>query len=70
MGQQSIGQEAHRAALVPSSRRRKGAERAKLLLDMAGRVPVALRERGATVADAELRAGQALREMTGRRVCR
>jgi hypothetical protein len=31
MCQQSIGQEAQRAALVRSSRRRKGAEREKLL---------------------------------------
>jgi hypothetical protein len=65
MGQQSIRQEARRAALdVQSKRRRERAEREKRLEDLAVRVLVAMRERDAAVADAERRAGQALREMT------
>jgi len=65
MGQQSIRQEARRAALdVASKRRRERAEREKRLEDLAVRVLVAMRERDAAVADAERRAGKALREMT------
>jgi len=65
MGQQSIRQEARRAALEAQSKRRRGrAEREKRLEDLAVRVLVAVRERDAAVADAECRAGQALREMT------
>ncbi len=65
MGQQSIRQEARRAALdVQSKRRRERAEREKRLEALAVRVLVAVRERDASVADAERRAGQALREMT------
>jgi hypothetical protein len=65
MGQQSIRQEARRAALdVQSKRRRERAEREKRLEDLAVRVLVAVRERDAAVADAERRAGQALHEMT------
>jgi hypothetical protein len=65
MGQQSIRQEARRAALdVQSQRRRERAEREKRLEELAVRVLVAVRERHAAVADAERRAGQALREMT------
>ena len=65
MGQQSIRQEARRAALdVQSKRRRERAEREKRLEDLAVRVLVAMRQRDAAVADAERRAGQALHEMT------
>jgi hypothetical protein len=65
MGQQSIRQEARRAALeAQSKRRRERAEREKRLEDQAVRVLVAVREREAAVADAERRAGKALREMT------
>jgi len=65
MGQQSIRQEARRAALEAQSKRRRGrVEREKRLEDLAVGVLVAVRERDAAVADAECRAGQALREMT------
>jgi hypothetical protein len=65
MGQQSIRQEARRAALdAQSKRRRERAEREKRLEDLVVRVLVAIRERDAAVADAERRAGEALREMT------
>jgi hypothetical protein len=65
MGQQSIRQEARRAALdAQSKRRRERAAREKRLEDLAVRVLVALRERDAAVADADRRAGKALREMT------
>jgi hypothetical protein len=65
MGQQSIRQDARRAALdVQSKRRRERAEREKRLEDLAVRVLVAVGERDAAVADAERRAGEALREMT------
>jgi len=65
MGQQSIRQEARRAAMdVQSKRRRERAEREKRLEDLAVRVLVALRERDAAVADADRRAGQALCHMT------
>jgi hypothetical protein len=65
MGQQSIRQQARRAALdAQSKRRRERAEREKRLEDLAVRVLVAMRQRDAAVADAERRAGQALREMT------
>ena len=65
MGQQSIRQEARRAALdAQSKRRRERAEREKRLEDLAVRVLVAVGERDAAVVDAERRAGQALREMT------
>lgn len=64
MGQQSIRQEARRTALdVQSKRRRERAEREKRLEGMAVRVLVAVGERDAAVARADLRAGQALREM-------
>jgi len=65
MGQQSIRQDARRAALDAQSKRRRGrAAREKRLEDLAVRVLVAIRERDAAVIDAERRAGQALREMT------
>src|ERR1035437_2732654 len=65
MGQQSIRQEARRAALdAQSNRRRERADREKRLEGLAVRVLVAVRERDAAVADAERRAGKALREMT------
>ena len=66
MGQQSIRQEARRVALeAQSKRRRERAEREKRLEHLAVRVLVAVRERDAAVADADRRAGSALREMTG-----
>jgi len=65
MGQQSIRQEARRAALdAQSKRRRERAEREKRLEDLAVQVLVAIRERDAAVADADHRAGQALCHMT------
>src|ERR1035437_2708139 len=65
MGQRSIRQEARRAALdVQSKRRRERAEREKRPEDLAGRGLVAGRERGAAGADADRRAGNALRDMT------
>jgi len=65
MSQQSIRQEARRAALnVRSRRRRESAEREKRLEDLAVRVLVAVRERDAALVEAELRAGNALRQMT------
>ena len=65
MGQQSIRQAARRAALdAQSKRRRERAEREKRLEGLAVRVLIAVREREAAVADAERRAGTALREMT------
>jgi hypothetical protein len=65
MRQQSIRQEARRTALdVQSKRRRERAEREKRLEDLAVGVLVAMAERDAAVADAERRAGEALREMT------
>lgn len=65
MGQQSIRQEARRVALdVQSKRRRERAEREKRLEELAVRVLVAVRERDAAVADADGRAGKALRDMT------
>jgi len=65
MGQQSIRQDARRAALdARSKRRRERAEREKRLEGLAVRVLVAVRQRDTAVADAERRAGDALREMT------
>ena len=59
MGQQSIRQAARRAALDAQSKRRQArAEREKRLEDLA------VREREAAVADADRRAGTALRDMT------
>ena len=65
MGQQSIRQEARRAALDVQSKRRRGrAAREKRLEDLAVRLLVAVGERDAAVVDAERRAGEALREIT------
>ena len=65
MGQQSIRQEARRAALdAQSKRRRERAEREKRLQYLAVRVLVAIRERDAAMVEADRRAGKALREMT------
>lgn len=65
ISQQSIRQEARRTALdVQSKRRRERAEREKRLGALAVRVLVAVREREAAVADADRRAGKALRDMT------
>ena len=70
MGQLSIRQEAHGAAAVRSSRDVVTVPSARICCRTWLAVLTALRERGAAVADVELRAGQELREMTGRRVCR
>lgn len=65
MGQQSIRQDARRAALdAQSKRRRERAEREKRLDGLAVRILVAVRVRDAAVADADRRMGEALREMT------
>jgi|SRR5450631_1730765 len=65
MGQQSIRHEGRRAALdAHSKRRREPAEREKRLEDLAVWVLVAVCERDAAVADADPRAGHALRELT------
>src|ERR1035438_2569541 len=65
MGQQSIRQEARRAALdVQSKWRRERADREKRLEALAVRVLIAVRERQAAMADADRRAGKALRDMT------
>ena len=65
MGQQSIRQEARRAALdAQSKRRRERAEREKRLDYLAVRVLVAIRERDAAVVEADRRVGKAIREMT------
>jgi hypothetical protein len=65
MGQQSIRQEARRAALeAQSKRRRERAEREKRLEGLAVLVLVAIRERDAAVVEADRRAGKALRSMT------
>jgi hypothetical protein len=65
MGQQSIRQEARRAALdAQSKRRRERSGRERRSVGLAVRVLVALRERAAAVSNAERRAGEALREMT------
>ena len=65
MGQQSIRQEARRTALdVQAKKRRERVEREKRLEGLAVRVLVAVLERDVAVADAERRAGKALREMT------
>jgi len=65
MGQQSIRQEARRAALDAQSKRKRGrAAREKRLEDLAVRVLIAIRERAAAVADADRRAGKALSHMT------
>ena len=64
MGQHSIRQEARRAALdAHSKRRRERAKREKRLEDLAVKVLVAMREREAAAADADRRAGKALRDM-------
>ena len=64
MGQQSIRQEARRAAVdAQSKRRRERAVREKRLEGLAVRVLVAVRERDAAVARADRLAGQSLREM-------
>lgn len=65
MTQQSVRQAARRAALdAQSKRRRERAEREKRLERIAVDVLVAVRERDASVAAAERRAGAALRAMT------
>lgn len=65
MTSQSVRQAARRAALeAQSTRRRERVERDRRLEAMAVRVLVAVGERDAAVADADRRAGAALRRMT------
>lgn len=67
MGQQSIRQAARRAALdAQAQRRRERAERNKRIEALAVDVLTALEERKAAIADCDRRAGQALRDLTGR----
>jgi len=64
MGQQSIRQEARRAALDAQSKRRRERAEREATDGFAVRVLVAVRERDVAVADADRRAGEALRVMT------
>jgi len=66
MSQQTIKQRARRQALeVAAGQRRERAERERRLQDLVVRVLTAVGERDAAVAEAERRAGAALRQMTG-----
>jgi hypothetical protein len=65
MSQQTMRQKARRDARGVTSKRRAALlERAKRLEDLAVQVMTAVGERDAAVAEAEKRAGNALREMT------
>ena len=65
MSQQTMRQRARRDARTVTSKRRAALlERAKRLEDLAVQVMTAVGERDAAVAEAEKRAGAALREMT------
>jgi hypothetical protein len=65
MSQQTMRQKARRDARSVTSKRRAALlERAKRLEDLAVQVMTAVGERDAAVAEAEQRAGNALREMT------
>jgi hypothetical protein len=66
MSQQSIKQRARRQALdVAARHRRERTERERRIQDLVVQVLTALGERDAAVAEAERRAGAALRQMTG-----
>jgi hypothetical protein len=65
MSQQSIKQQARRSAVaIAKEQRRKRLERERRMEDLAVQVMTAVGERDAAVAEAEHRAGVALREMT------
>jgi hypothetical protein len=65
MSQQSIRQQARRTAReVGQRRRRERAEREARTIELAEKVMVAIGERDAAVAEAEMRAGAALRQLT------
>jgi hypothetical protein len=65
MSQQTIKQEARRAAReVAGKRRKEREERERRLVDLAEQVMVAIGQRDAAVAETERRAGEALRELT------
>jgi hypothetical protein len=64
MSQQTIKQQARRSVRdIAQRRRRERLEREQRLEDLAVQVVAAIGERDAAVADTELRAGRALREM-------
>ena len=65
MSQQTIRQQARRTAReMADRRRRERAERERRVVDLAEQVMVAIGQRDAAVAEAEKRAGEALRELT------
>jgi len=67
MSQQTIRQQARRTAReMAEKRRRKRIERERRVVDLAEQVMVAIGQRDAAVAEAEKRAGEALRELTER----
>ena len=67
MSQQTIKQQARRTAReMAERRRREREERERRVIDLAEQVMIAVGERDAAVAEAEKRAGEALRELTER----
>jgi len=65
MSQQTIRQQARRTAReMAEKRRREREERERRVIDLAEQVMVAIGQRDAAVAEAEKRAGEALRELT------
>ena len=67
MSQQTIKQQARRAAREMAAKRRNARqERERRVVDLAARVMVAIGERDAAVAETEKRAGEALRQLTER----
>lgn len=67
MSQQTIKQQARRLAREMAAKRRNAREeRERRVIDLAERVMVAIGERDAAVTETEKRAGDALRDLTGR----
>ena len=67
MSQQTIRQQARRTAReMAAKRRRERQERDRRVVDLAEQVMLAIGQRDAAVAEAEKRAGEALRELTER----
>ena len=67
MSQQTIRQQARRAAREMAAQRRNAhEERERRVISLAEQVMVALGERDAAVTETEKRAGEALRDLTGR----
>jgi hypothetical protein len=67
MSQQTIKQQARRAAREMAAKRRKARQdRERRVIDLAERVMIAIGERDAAVSETEKRAGEALRELTQR----